>query len=134
MFDRRLHNLYHNMMNRCYNPKNDHFKFYGARGITVCDLWKNNKNNFINWCINNGHAVNLQIDRIDVNGNYNPNNCRFVDSKTNSRNRTSNRCNYEKLELIKIFIVNGLSNKDISQLFDVSQRTVSHIKNNTQWI
>jgi predicted DNA-binding protein (UPF0251 family) len=134
MFDRRLHNLYHNMMNRCYNPKNDHFKFYGARGITVCDLWKNNKNNFINWCINNGQAVNLQIDRIDVNGNYNPNNCRFVDSKTNSRNRTSNRCNYEKLELIKIFIVNGLSNKDISQLFDVSQRTVSHIKNNTQWI
>lgn len=78
------------MKQRCSNPKNTNYKHYGKRGITVCKEWLNFKP-FYNWALSNGYEDSLSIDRIDVNGNYEPNNCRWVDNKTQSLNRTNNR-------------------------------------------
>ena len=62
-----------------------------CKGITICNEWKNDFKVFYDWAINNGYEDNLSIDRIDVNGNYEPNNCRWVDKKTQTRNTTTNK-------------------------------------------
>ena len=86
----RLYRIWYGMKQRCYNPKNTRYKNYGGRNITVCDEWENDFISFYNWAIYNGYNDNLTIDRIDVNGNYKPDNCRFIDQKTQQRNRSNN--------------------------------------------
>lgn len=71
---------------RCLNPNNKHFKSYGGRGITVCEGWANNHAAFVEWGLQNGWQKGLQIDRIDNDSGYRPDNCRFVTSKVNHRN------------------------------------------------
>ena len=87
------HKLYpvHSMMKqRCYNKNHKQFKDWGGRGITVCDEWKNSYKIFYSWCMQNGYKNGLQIDRINNDGNYEPNNCRFVSPIENMRNRRKN--------------------------------------------
>lgn len=79
------------MKARCYNATHDRYKDYGARGIVVCDEWLNDFTVFYDWAMNNGYKENLTIDRIDVNGNYEPSNCRWVTSKEQQRNTRYNR-------------------------------------------
>ena len=79
------------MKNRCYNKNEPTFYRYGGRGITVCDEWKNDFMSFYNWAIANGYKDDLTLDRINNDGNYEPSNCRWVDVKTQSRNRCSNK-------------------------------------------
>lgn len=87
----RLYNIYHNMKQRCNNAKNIWYKNYGARGITVCQEWQDDFMNFYNWAINNGYKDNLTLDRINVNGNYEPDNCRWADKITQQNNMRTNR-------------------------------------------
>lgn len=75
---------------RLYNPKSISYNNYGGRGIEMCDEWKNNSFAFYEWAIKNGYKKNLQIDRIDINGSYCPENCRWVDRKTQNRNTRRN--------------------------------------------
>lgn len=86
----RLANILHSMRQRCYYEKSINYSVYGGRGITVCDEWKNDSIKFFDWAIENGYKNNLSIDRINPNGNYDPSNCRFVDSKAQANNRTNN--------------------------------------------
>lgn len=87
----KIYNTYNNMKQRCYNKKSPKYKYYGGRGITICEEWKNDFEKFYNWSVNNGYKENLTIDRINVNGDYEPNNCRWVTQKTQSVNKRNNR-------------------------------------------
>lgn len=83
----RLYKIYHGMLNRCYLKTTIHFHNYGGRGITVCDEWKENYEVFRNWALNNGYQDNLTIDRKNVNGNYEPENCQWLSQHLQQRNK-----------------------------------------------
>lgn len=82
----RLWNIYHGMKKRCNNPNCARYKDYGGRGITICIEWQDDFDAFADWAKSNGYDETLTIDRIDVNGNYEPSNCRWVSLKEQSRN------------------------------------------------
>jgi hypothetical protein len=86
----RLWRIWDGMMKRCYNPKHKWFKRYGGRGITICEEWLQNHGSFFSWALSNGYKDGLTIDRIDVDKGYCPENCRWVDMKTQLNNRSNN--------------------------------------------
>ena len=93
---RRLYGVWDGMKRRCYDENHDHFKAYGGRGIKMCDEWKDNFNTFAEWAFENSYDETAPygectLDRIDVNGNYEPSNCRFVSFKEQNRNRRNNK-------------------------------------------
>lgn len=85
-----IHNIWCGMRERCYNSNHHAYKDYGGRGIVVCDEWNDDFMNFYQWSIENGYKKGLSIDRIDVNGNYEPTNCRWADTKTQCNNTRYN--------------------------------------------
>ena len=87
-----LFGILHCMHYRCENENHPQYKDYGGRGITVCNEWSmDNAPAFISWAIQHGWKKGLEIDRIDNNKGYSPDNCRFVTRQENCRNRSSNK-------------------------------------------
>lgn len=88
----RIYNIYEKMKSRCYTEQCKEYNNYGKRGIIMCDEWlgENGFKHFYDWAMSNGYQDNLSIDRINVNGNYEPNNCRWANNKTQSNNKRNN--------------------------------------------
>lgn len=126
----RLHKIWIGMKARCYNPNNKRFKNYGARNIKVCDEWKDDFKCFYDWSMANGYDETAEymkctIDRIDVNDDYKPSNCRWVDIKTQNRNKRNN---------INITI-NGESHclKDWCKILNLNYSTICSRINRSHW-
>ena len=89
--DTKLYRVWSSMRRRCNNSNDSAFHNYGARGIYVCDLWNCDYGSFMNWAYQNGYHDGLSIDRINNDGPYSPDNCRWVDRKVQQNNMRSNR-------------------------------------------
>lgn len=87
----KLYSIWQAMKRRCYYTKDLRFKSYGERGIIVCEEWLHNYEAFRDWALSHGFDENLSIDRIDVNGNYTPDNCRWTSMKIQQNNKANTR-------------------------------------------
>ena len=91
MYTKRLGTLYDHMYRRCYNKESKAYKYYGNRGIKICNEWLMDRKQFYKWAFENGYTADLTIDRIDVNKGYSPDNCRWVTVKEQNSNKRNNR-------------------------------------------
>lgn len=91
MTNTRLFHIWSTMKQRCCNPNKQHYECYGGRGIEVCDEWLKDFNSFYEWSLKNGYTEELTLDRINIDGNYEPSNCRWVDRVTQANNKKNNR-------------------------------------------
>lgn len=107
MRNQALYRRYRHMKERCCNKNSKSYENYGGRGIKVCDEWLDSYEAFESWCLANGFADGLAIDRIDNDGPYAPDNCRFVTPAQNNQNRRSTR----------YYTINGVT-KNIQQWCD----------------
>lgn len=132
-FGTRLYNVWTGMKKRCLNSNNIGFPRYGGRGIRICDKWMS----FIpfrDWALVNGYQENLQIDRIENDGNYKPSNCRFVTSTINNQNRSVTKLSAKQVILIRFLLKStNLQQKQIGGFFNVRQSIISQIKNRKLW-
>nr|DAH22871.1 MAG TPA: hypothetical protein [Caudoviricetes sp.] len=87
MTDSRLYTIWQSMKNRCYRKSYHAFHHYGGRGIRICEEWLCSFESFYDWAISHGYNDTLSIDRIDVNGNYCPANCRWATMKEQNMNK-----------------------------------------------
>lgn len=87
----RLYNIYQNMKERCYNKNFKEYKHYGGRNIKICEEWQSDYRKFYEWSMNNGYNNNLTIDRINVDGDYEPKNCRWITRQEQAYNKRNSK-------------------------------------------
>lgn len=121
----RLFSIWTSMKKRCYYKNSTSYKNYGARGIEVCNEWKNNYSAFKKWALDNGYDENLTIDRINTDKNYTPNNCKWSTRKEQNRNKRNNKLinyNGKLLTQSEVCEITGLSKYEVSKRFQKSER------------
>ena len=129
-----LYGVWGNMNNRCSNPSNLAFKWYGGRGIMVCQEWKDSFQAFYTWA-KDKHKKGLTIDRKNNNGDYCSENCRFVTVKINNRNNSNTKLNIKKVKEIKELLKEGkLTQREIARKYNVAPTTISNINIKKYWI
>lgn len=117
MANTRIYNIWCKMKERCYKRNSIEYHLYGGRGISICNEWKNDFKSFYEWAVKNGYSDSLSIDRIDVNGNYEPTNCRWATSyeqNSNKRNNVVIEKNGERHTLSEWSRITGIDRRKIS--------------------
>jgi hypothetical protein len=121
------------MKQRCYNPKSTAYKSYGARGVYICQQWLDHSGAFIVWALMHGWKPGLTIDRINNDGPYSPENCRFVSRAINVRNsRTTKLKESDVMEIIKRLNA-GESQTAIAKDYRVNSSLVCNISQKRIW-
>ena len=133
MSNTKIYKTWHEMFRRCTNKKHHAYERYGARGISVCKEWEDPLI-FKEWALNNGYDSNLQIDRINNDGNYEPSNCRFVTAKDNMRNNSHTKLTVDIAKEIKAMLDFGEKQVTIAKKFNVHQSSISNIKRKIAWL
>lgn len=113
----KLYSVWGGMKNRCYRKGHVEFHAYGGRGITVCDAWRENYQAFKDWALASGYEEGLQIDRIDNERGYSPENCRWVTRKENCNNKRNVIRVQFRGELKTITEISGIPRSLIYQRF-----------------
>lgn len=121
----RLHKIWENMKQRCYNQNHPQYKNYGARNITIYTEWINNFDNFYDWAINNGYNNTLSLGRININSNYEPDNCKWMTAKEQANNTRNNK-----------YIIINEEIKTLSEwceIYNINYKTVKARINQLHW-
>jgi len=130
LYKHPLYPVWWAMKERCYNPDSQSYFLYGQRGITICDEWLEDFSNFYAWAMDNGYGAGLCIERINNDGNYEPDNCRWATRKEQARNTRRTRIKPEDLEKIK---KDPRSNHAVAQDYGVNASTISRIRTGSTW-
>lgn len=135
--DIRLYRIWGGMKQRCYNKNASNYKYYGAKGIIICDEWRDNFLSFYNWSLNNGYKKHLTIDRKRNEGIYSPENCRWVTLDIQLKNKINHFvCGVNhfraKLTVEKVIHIRKqlVSTGEYAKMYGVSPSTVSALKSN----
>jgi hypothetical protein len=120
----RVYKTWQGIRSRCKYKSDKHYKHYGGKGIRVCDEWQDFEV-FYQWALLSGYSDSLTIDRIDVNGNYEPSNCRWIDRKAQANNRTNNRIITYRNESHTL--------SEWSEILDINYSTLSARLNKYHW-
>lgn len=130
-----LYKVWKGMRRRCSDTKDKRYHKYGGRGIKVCPEWQASFSTFEEWALSNGYAPTLSIDRIDNDGNYCPDNCRFVTLKENNRNNSITKLDKVKVRAIRnLYCQGGVRQIELAERFGVTQQTISKVVNSKAWI
>lgn len=121
------------MKSRCYRKSDKRYLRYGGRGIIVCDEWLNDPEQFIKWAYDNGYKKGLTLDRKENDGNYTPDNCRFISIAKNNRNSSSTHLTEADIQKIRLLHSEGVMQIHIAPKFGITQQTVSKIVNYKTW-
>lgn len=119
------------MVRRCYNEKHPAFKWYGAKGITVCDEWHNSFESFLNDM--GDKPKGMSLDRMDVLKGYYAGNCRWATDIEQQRNRSNNKLNQQRVDAIRSLRSSGKKASDIATMFGISDRTVRAVVRRDRW-
>lgn len=140
----RVYSIWRNMKTRCYNSKVEYYKYYGAKGIIVCDEWKNDFKSFYNWAGWNGYEKNLTLDRINNDGNYEPENCKWSTPAEQAMNRNwkgsksgemyIRRDKHSHKWRVRIMGKNYGRRKELSDAIDLRNKIVERMKEKADMI
>jgi len=128
----RLYKTWSNMKDRCLNSNDKGFKYYGGRGIVVCNEWLEFIQ-FRDWALNNGYKENLVIDRENPDGNYEPSNCRFLSVLESLRNKTTTITMEIANEIRDLYATGKYTQKELAEKYNLHQTTISNIIRNKIW-
>lgn len=118
------------MMGRCSNPNNKSYKWYGAKGIKVCDEWKNNKESFVRWAEMNNYKIGDSIERFDNSKDYCPENCCLIPFNQQSRNTSRNVFIEYQNQILIISDVARLENVSVEAVRKRIKRGRYHVVDN----
>ena len=127
-----LHAVWDSMIARCYRTSSQSYPNYGGRGVTVCDAWRT-FDGFMQWDKFGDWKKGVQLDRIDNNKGYSPDNCRWVTPAQNCQNRRSTVLSAGAVRLIRMYHGSGVPQNVIAELMSVSKACVCFVVNFRRW-
>lgn len=131
-YPNRLRSIYAGMISRCYDKDHLNYKYYGEKGIVICDEWKNDNRKFFHWSVNNGYDSDLTIDRIDPEKDYSPDNCQWLPMIEQIQKRRSNKLNPCLVKEIRKDLIT-MKNTDVAKKYGISKGYVCEIKSRKVW-